>query len=285
MDTLSDAQIMDVAKTLTSKQAAKEIINNFLPLLQLKLSSNADLKNRPIDLTSKALVPSDFKEWLPLDTIGDGNCLYNCVSVSLVGDESLSTLLRMLTVAELFANAEFYANHSQIEEFAATSGYSKSAIITIFLSEQKAIDTFNGNFSKLIKSIEVLAQQTARPTVYSRQFHVLALASVIERPIFAVYPDIPSAWAIKLACHGYFYPRTLLQGGPSLESIKNETIFVMWTRTDRAPLLGWVPNHIVLLQKASANPSGTSYASVVAGDKPTFSKSSPKRVASDGEPT
>lgn len=133
----------------------------------------------------------------------------------------------MLTVAELFANAEFYANHPQIEEFAATSGYSKSAIITIFLSEQKAIDTFNGNFSKLIQSIEVLAQQTARPTVYSRQFHVLALASVIERPIFAVYPDIPSAWAIKLACHGYFYPRKLLQGGPSLESVKNDTIFVM----------------------------------------------------------
>ncbi len=70
MDPLSDEQIKEVANTLTSKQAAKEIMNNFLPLLQSKLSSNVHLKNRPIDLTSKALVPSDFKESLPLDTIG-----------------------------------------------------------------------------------------------------------------------------------------------------------------------------------------------------------------------
>ena len=213
MDTLSDAQIMEVAKTLTSKQAAKEIMNNFLPLLQSKLSSNVDLKNRPIDLTSKALVPSDFKEWLPLDTIGDGNFLHNCVSVSLVGDKSLSALLHMLNVAESFANAEFYANHPQIEEFAATSGYSKSAIITIFLSEQKAIDTFNGNFSKLIQSIEVLAQQTARPTVYSRQFHILTLVSVIERPIFAVYPDIPSAWTISWLARGTFICESSYKAG------------------------------------------------------------------------
>ncbi len=90
-----------------------------------------------------------------------------------------------------------------------------------------------------------------RPTVYSWQF--LALPSVIERPIFAVYPDISSAWAIKLACRGYFYLRKLFQGTlptlPSLDSIKNDIIFVMWTRTDRAPLVGWVPNHFVLLQR------------------------------------
>lgn len=174
----------------------------------------------------------------------------------------------MLTVSELFAHADFYAHHPQIKEFASTSGYSNAAIITIFLSEQKAINTFNGDFSKLVSAIQALAQQTAEPTVYSRQFHILALASVIERPIYAVYPDIPSAWAVKLACHGYFYPRKVFQSESNLETIKDDAIFVMWTRTDRMPLLGWVPNHFVLLQEASAIPSSTSYASVLAGNKP-----------------
>ena len=240
------------------------------------------MNNQPIDLISKGLLPPHFKQWVPLGTIGDGSCLYNCVSVALVGNEYLSALLRLLTVSELFANAEFYAYHSQIEEYAGTSGYSKSAIITILLSDEKAADTFNGDFSKVVQSIEVLARQRARPGIFSWQFHILVLASVIERPIFAAYPDIPSAWAVKLACHGYFYPQKLLQGRPSLENIKNDAIFVMWTRTNRRPQLGWVTNHFVLLQKASAIQSGKSYASVVARDKPTSSKSSTKRV---GKPT
>ena len=147
----------------------------------------------------------------------------------------------MLTVSELFAHADFYAHHPQIKEFASTSGYSNAAIITIFLSEQKAINTFNGDFSKLVSAIQALAQQTAEPTVYSRQFHILALASVIERPIYAVYPDIPSAWAVKLACHGYFYPRKVFQSESNLETVKDDAIIVMWTRTDRMPLWAGYP--------------------------------------------
>ena len=152
MDPLNDSQLKEVAKSLTSKQAAQEILNNFLPLLQSRLQSTIDnLKHPCIDFLSKALLTSDFKQWLPLESSDNGNCFNNSVSLSLVGDESLSALLRMVTVSKLFANADFYAHHPQIKEFASTSGYSNAAIITIFLSEQKAIDTFNGDFSKLTK--------------------------------------------------------------------------------------------------------------------------------------
>ena len=124
MDPLNDSQIKEVVKSLTSKQAAQEILCNFLPLLHSRLKSENDaLKHPCIDFLSKALLPSDFKQWLPLESSGNGNCLYNSVSLSLVGDESLSALLRMLTVSELFANTDFYAHHPQIKEFASTSGY------------------------------------------------------------------------------------------------------------------------------------------------------------------
>ena len=271
MDQLNDSQIKELAKSLTSKEAAQEILHNFLPLLHTRLqSSNTGLRHRRIDLLSRALLSSHFKQWLPIETSGDGSCLYNAVSLSLVGDESLSALLRMLTVSELFANAEFYANHPQIKEFASASGYTNSAIISIFLSEQKSLATYNGDCSKVVPAIQVLAQETAEPSVYSRQFHILSLASVVGKPIFAAYPDIQSAWAIKLACHGYFYPRDVFASDVNPETLKNDAIFVMWTRNNRIPLLGWEPNHFVLLKEANSIPLTKSYAQVVASGKPNI---------------
>ena len=271
MDQLNDSQIKELAKSLTSKEAAQEILHNFLPLLHTRLqSSNTGLRHRRIDLLSRALLSSDFKQWLPIETSGDGSCLYNAVSLSLVGDESLSALLRMLTVSELFANAEFYANHPQIKEFASASGYTNSAIISIFLSEQKSLATYNGDCSKVVQAIQVLAQETAEPSVYSRQFHILSLASVVGKPIFSAYPDIQSAWAIKLACHGYFYPRDVFASDVNPETLKNDAIFVMWTRNNRIPLLGWEPNHFVLLKEANSIPLTKSYAQVVASGKPNI---------------
>ena len=57
-----------------------------------------------------------------------------------MGDESLSALLPMLTVSELFANAEFYANHPRIKEFASASGYTNSAIISIYLKTETILE-------------------------------------------------------------------------------------------------------------------------------------------------
>ena len=159
----------------------------------------------------------------------------------------------MLTVSELFANVDFYAHHPQIKEFASTSGYSNAAIITIFLSEQKAINTFNGDFSKLVPAIQALAQQTAESTIYSWQFHILALASVIERPIYAVYPDIQSAWAVKLACRGYFYPRKVLQSGSNLGTLKNDAIFCHVDENRQNAPFGLGPQSLCLAARGQKN--------------------------------
>ena len=77
-----------------------------------------------------------LKEWVLLMTPGDGNCLYNSVSISLVGDTKLASLL-MLTVAELFAHSEFYAKHPQLEDFAQAARYTLPSLIIIFLSHKK----------------------------------------------------------------------------------------------------------------------------------------------------
>ena len=74
MDPLNDSQLKEVAKSLTSKQAAQEILNNFLPLLQSRLQSTIDnLKHPCIDFLSKALLPEptlcDDKKELAVATL------------------------------------------------------------------------------------------------------------------------------------------------------------------------------------------------------------------------
>ena len=49
-------------------------------------------------------------------------------------------------------------------------------------------------------------------TIFSSQFHILALASVIRRPIFSVYLDIPGITAIRNAMHGVQYLRDAARG-------------------------------------------------------------------------
>ena len=103
---------MELLKALTSKDAAQEILANFLPLVsrQFVQSQNVLLQKiigRGEDALTKSLIPADFKNCIPIKTTGNGNCLFNAASIALSGNESLSSVLRLLMVSELFADSEF----------------------------------------------------------------------------------------------------------------------------------------------------------------------------------
>lgn len=61
------------------------------------------------------LIPSDF--FLPLyettaiKTLGDGNCLFNSVSLWMSGSYRYSSFLRILTAVELYLNRDKYSVH------------------------------------------------------------------------------------------------------------------------------------------------------------------------------
>ena len=258
MDPLNDMQIMELSKALTSKDAAQEILANFLPLVsgQFVQSQNVLLQKiigRGEDALTKSLLPADFKDWIPIKTTGNGNCLFNAASIALSGNESLSSVLRLLTVSELFAHSEFYANHPQIAEIEERSVYSAPVIFNIFLSDKEAEDTYRGQIANAARAVEILAQKTTKPFVYSSQFHILALASVLGRPIHSVYPDVQALRAIKNTLHGVFYPRDeLISVGRDCGSCPHEEtniVSLIWTRMTPCPLSSWQPNHFVPLVK------------------------------------
>ena len=185
-------------------------------------------------------MPEEFSTWIPLSSSANGNCRFNSASIFLVGNESLSGIMRLLTVAKLFANSNFYATHPQIAQFSQVSGYSKEAIFIMFLSDDTASRAYDGRASHAAYAIEVLAKETARPYVFSSQFHMLALSSVIGLPIFSVYPNIPGISCIKNSFHGICIPREHFLEDSSI--VAADPIHIMWTRATHSPLRGWTPN-------------------------------------------
>ena len=69
------------------------------------------------DELGQALVPDDIPllkktlRFIACKSTGNGDCFYNSCSRLLVGDDSLSSCLRMLTALELVTNSEYYAQH------------------------------------------------------------------------------------------------------------------------------------------------------------------------------
>ena len=68
------------------------------------------------DTIAILLLPKDITgDFIPVKVTADGNCLYNAASVLVVGDESLTAILRLLTAAELYLHSDFYAHHPRWE--------------------------------------------------------------------------------------------------------------------------------------------------------------------------
>jgi len=65
------------------------------------------------DRTSKQILESlkmSIENKIPIYVSGDGNCLFNAISLSLVGNEKLATQIRVLTCIEMVMNKSLYDN-------------------------------------------------------------------------------------------------------------------------------------------------------------------------------
>ena len=74
MKDISNVQIYELSKALTSKEAALSQYFNFCPMLNTANMDENKLAQWPEDLISKSLLSLGFKD--PITTIDDGNCLF-----------------------------------------------------------------------------------------------------------------------------------------------------------------------------------------------------------------
>ncbi|KAL3889926.1 hypothetical protein ACJMK2_002243 [Sinanodonta woodiana] len=83
----------------------------FKPRLSIPVKQHTDF---PIADSNAAYIMANYVDDVygnPITNTGDGNCLYNAISILLHGNESLATQLRYLTCIQLVKNMGAYMNH------------------------------------------------------------------------------------------------------------------------------------------------------------------------------
>lgn len=178
----------------------------------------------PEDVISRHLMPTDIAKNLSPKTVSaDGNCLYSSISVSMTGNEIMCHVLRLLVAAELYLEADFYAQHPYFKECSKKHGisYSENALFALSLSN---------DYPDMRNRRDVVVQEakaTCNNTTYGALLQIMAIALVSGRQIFAAYPHTNNT-AVRVFCQGFVSPRMpLLKERASQQNV----FLIMWTRT------------------------------------------------------
>lgn len=170
---------------------------------------------------------------MALSVTGDGNCLYRSASLVLCGDQSRHGCLRLLVAGELYFNVQYYGTHEIFRLTNKYSGIREDLLFTIALSSDgDGVMTNGGNAVHAVKAEAVAGCEFK---VYGSLMHMMALASVIGRPIYSVYPNV-------------LIMQNLLK--PRLPAVNDDPVCLLWSRNgnlDSRPNSWYQPNHFVVL--------------------------------------
>lgn len=193
--------------------------------------------------------------YIPLLTVGDGNCLYRAVSLALTGSEQYHVLLRLLTALELINNRSYYDTKKAHNNFLHD--------IRIVTSE----------YNKLLKDCVQLNS-------YSEMGHLRALSAALGETIQSYFPP-----QLKTELSSAF---TQIVVGPGVIKDKTPRIMIMWTSMSTPPSLSaFTANHFVpLINKPQTTPDKSSLLPIsigaYGGDEPvTLSDISVRNLSSD----
>lgn len=215
--------------------SAKNRVNSQKKELEFECFERDDLSN--------ALLPSDNDTYQALKTTGDGNCLYNSVSLLLRGDSLLANDLRALVACELFSNASIYAQHKHI--LSASSHPSiltnhEDTLFSMLLTPQVA-KSFDNSRDRM-EALYLEALNTCTDKSWSAMIHVLAISSALGKTVTCVYPEVNEA--IRPLFNAKIDPVSCSPVSDGQE------LTIMWTRDgDLSSAFGsfFEPNHFVAL--------------------------------------
>ena len=172
------------------------------------------------DILSTVMLPSDVDSHIAVAyTKGDGNCLYNAVSMHLCGDCRYATELRCRAIYEMVAN-----NSCDASEAAACSYYDKPC------------SQYIANMTKKFN--------------YSGGLEIMALANIIGTCITANYPDVNKP--IR-----QYYNRKFSPEFRTTRTRHIHIMFTRRWGMPEIPF--WNPNHFALLVHKSALKGSTSW--------------------------
>ena len=201
--------------------------------LQLTQSSGLNLDSVSDHILQRNLYESNSNAVI---STGDGDCLFNSVSIHMVGNESLSLELRYKTCLEMVLNEGTVSSH-------------KSRASLLLLSPD----------------YNVAARNCARIGQFSSVWTMIALCNVIKVPIKSLYPCLNGSKDLPFMKLNQTFQPTGIKSGDNKEPIR-----VMWTHT-QMPRKGktWTPNHFVpVVNSSQVNSSKPPAAHVTPPQKP-----------------
>ena len=176
-------------------QSGEESAKNFIRDLNIAWASKSvEVDLATLSKDNLSLVPEDIysqpQAGIPvaLQATRNGNCLYNSFSLILCGNEQRSHYLCVLVAEELSFNAEFYANHEIFKVTERHFGIPESVLFPVALSKDgDRILTAGGSQADAVKA-EAIAG--CKDKNWSCLLHLMALASVLRRPIHSLYANV-----------------------------------------------------------------------------------------------
>ena len=155
--------------------------------------------NAHVGLAEDELANSFILESLPssadniykaVKTTRNGDCLYNALSLALVGIESYAILLRLLVALELALNVDFFTNHPKFTYF-PSGGHHPNTVFSLCLTGSSNKIFHNSDQNRVLATWSE-ACIASKPKEWSGYFHVTALSTVLARPVFSSYPNCQS---------------------------------------------------------------------------------------------
>ena len=204
-----------------------------------------------VDVQASSLVPPDLRlgqGLLPIEIVGDGNCLPRCGSVIAYGTQAHHLEIRLRIAIEMVQYRDLYLDNDYLGRGITVTGINNLAQrLAQFSAEHVTQDVLTPNKISEIYSEEIQSVLT-RGTPMS-MWQILAMSSVLEVPLFSVYPQMGSN-AVRNDLHRLVLPRQ------TSDAIK-PVFYIMWTskREDMRDEY-WVANHFVPLLPVLSRGSG-----------------------------
>lgn len=159
---------------------AKQILSSFtLPICQKGGPGPQVLE---VDSVALSLYPEDApRNMLPMVCKGEGSLLFEAASMLLWGHTGLSLELRARTVVEMLLHRRYYLQ-GMIDSKVMLQAVRYS------LCSEESPEMTNLSSATLEAIFDADVKATCFPTSFSNVWHLYALASILQRNIYSIYP-------------------------------------------------------------------------------------------------
>ncbi|XP_037606838.1 vertnin [Sebastes umbrosus] len=195
-----------------------------------------------VDDTARGLYPPDAPlGLLPLNCEGEGNLLFDAVSMLLVGNTGFSLELQVRTVVEMVLWKRYYLSGMIDSKMMLQA-------VRFSLCAEESEDMINLPATVLEAIFDADVKASCFPGSYANMWHLYALSSVLQFNIYSIYP------MFNLKIRPYF--NRIIRSRTWPKTCENLTLHVMWSGELQSGSL-FRPNHFVALVRTSDLTSGS----------------------------